>query len=160
MPSPPRGTDRHAVHDVTRVTVGFSKALLTDLDALLPAGTVLVLEEPDVIEAREVIARVAAHPCVAGVIPAATQDEPRAERLAERVHRPPRARAVIPAVEYGVVGAAVLADAWGLPGARTAAARTLRDKVAMRAAADLGGLAQPRWMVAASASDVEGFRAR
>lgn len=159
MPSP-SGPEHHVAHNVTHVTVGFSKALLTDLDALLPAGAVLVLEEPDVIATRDVLTWVAALPSVAGVIPAATQDEPRAERLVECVHRPPGVRAVIPAVEYGVVGAAVLADAWGLPGARPAAARTLRDKVAMRAAADAGGLAQPLWAVAMSVRDVEEFRAR
>lgn len=152
--------DRRAAPDVTHVAVGFSKGLLTDLDTLLPAGAVLVLEEPDVIEARGVLAKVKAHPCVAGVMAAATQDEPQAERLAELLDRPPRVRAVIPAAEYGVVGAAVLAHAWGLPGAGPTAARTLRDKIAMRTAADAGRLAQPRWMIAGSVSHVEDFRDR
>jgi biotin carboxylase len=160
MPSSPRRPDRQAAADVTHVVVGFSNGVLTEMDGLLPAGAVLVLEEPDIIEARGVLAKVKAHPCVAGIMAAATQDEPRAERLAELVHRPPRVQAVIPAVEYGVVGAAVLAHAWGLPGAGPAAARTLRDKIAMRAAADAGGLAQPRWIIAGTVRDVEEFRDR
>jgi biotin carboxylase len=160
MPSSPRRPDRQAAPDVTHVVVGFSKGILADLDELLPAGAVLVLEEPDVIEARGVLAKVKAHPCLAGIMAAATQDELHAERLTELVHRPPRVQAVIPAVEYGVVGAAVLAHAWGLPGAGPAAARTLRDKIAMRAAADAGGLAQPRWMIAGTVRDVEEFRDR
>ena len=41
-----------------------------------------------------------------------------------------------------------------------AAARTLRDKIAMRAAADSCGLAQPRWMIAESVRDVDEFRGR
>jgi len=158
--SSPHGPDCGAAPDVTHVVVGFSNGVLTDLDELLPAGAVLILEEPDVIEARSVLAKVKAHPCVAGIMAAATQDEPQAERLTELLHRPPRVQAVIPAVEYGVVGAAVLAHAWGLPGAGAAAARILRDKIAMRAAADAGGLAQPRWMIAGTARDVEEFRER
>ena len=150
MPSsPPR---------VSHVAVGFSKALLTDLDQLLPPGTVLVLEEPEVIAARDAVTKAKAHPCVAAVQAAPTQDEPRAERLVKLIRRPPRVKAVIPAVEYGVVGAAVLADAWQLPGAGPSAARILRDKIAMRSAATT--LDQPRWMVAGSPGDVANFRAR
>jgi biotin carboxylase len=152
--------DRRAAVGVTHVAVGFSKSLLTELDELLPDGALLILEEPDIIEARSVLEKIEAHPCVAGVIAAATQDEPRAEHLARVVARPPHLQAVFPAMEYGVVGAAALAHAWGLPGAGPAAARILRDKIAMRAAADAGGLAQPRWMVAESARDVERFRDR
>ena len=158
--SSPRGPDRRAAPGVTHVAVGFSQALLTDLDELLPAGSVLVLEEPDVIEARGVLAKARAHPCVAGIMAAATQDELHAERLAESLPRPPRVRAVIPAVEYGVVAAAVLAHAWGRPGAGPAAARTLRDKIAMRAAADASRLAQPQWRIAEAVRDVEEFRDR
>jgi biotin carboxylase len=160
MSSSPRRTNRRAVPDVTHVLVGFSKGVLTDLDDLLPAGALLVLEEPDVIRARSALEKAKAHPCVAGIVAAATQDEPHAERLTELFRRPPRVQAVIPAVEYGVVGAAVLANAWGLPGAGPAAARTLRDKIAMRAAADARGLAQPRWMIAETVRDVEEFRDR
>jgi biotin carboxylase len=160
MSSSPRRTDRRAAPDVTHVLVGFSKGVLSDLDDLLPAGAVLVLDEPDVIKARGALEKAKAHPCVAGIMAAATQDEPRAERLTELLDRPPRVQAVIPAVEYGVVGAAVLARAWGLPGAGPAAARTLRDKIAMRAAADAGGLAQPEWRIAEAVGDVEEFRDR
>lgn len=160
MLSLPRGPELAAAADVTHVSVGFSQALLTDLDTLLPSDAVLVLEEPDVIEARDVRERITTHPCVAGLLAAATQDEPEAERLIPLLNRPPNVRAVIPAVEYGVVGAAVLADAWGLPGAGTAAARTLRDKISMRTAAEASRLAQPRWMIANSVRDVEEFRSR
>jgi biotin carboxylase len=158
MSSTRRGPERRATSDVTHVTVGFSKALLSDLDAQVPPGTVVVLEEPDIIVARNVLAKIAAHPCVANVVPAATQDEPGAEHLVEQVQRPRAVRAVIPAMEYGVVGAAALADAWGLPGAGLPAARTLRDKFAMRLAAERAGLAQPLWTIAEGVDDVERFR--
>jgi biotin carboxylase len=158
MPSSPRAANRRAAPGVTHVLVGFSKGVLADLDGLLPAGTLLVLDEPDVIEARGALEKAKAYACVAGVMAAPTQDEPHAERLTELIDRPPRVRAVIPAVEYGVVGAAVLARAWGLPGAGPAAACILRDKIAMRLAAGAGGLAQPRWAIARTVRDVEEFR--
>jgi biotin carboxylase len=161
MSSPRRpDPDHRAAPDVTHVVVGFSRGVLTDLDELLPAGAVLVLEEPDIIEARGALQKAKAHPCVAGIMAAATQDEPHAERLTELLQRPTRVQAVIPAVEYGVVGAAVLAHAWGLPGAGPTAARTLRDKIAMRVAAGAGGLAQPRWMIAETVHDVDELRDR
>ena len=160
MLSPPRRTNRRAAPDVTHVLVGFSKGVLTDLDDLLPAGAVLVLDELDVIKARGAFEKARAHPCVAGIMAAPTQDEPHAERLTQLLDRPPRVQAVIPSVEYGVVGAAVLAHAWGLPGAGPAAARTLRDKIAMRAAADASLLAQPQWRIAEAVRDVEEFRDR
>lgn len=145
---------------VTHVLVGFSKGVLADLDKLLPAGAVLVIDEPDVIEARGAIEKAKAFPCVAGIRLAPTQDEPHAERLVTLLERPARAEAVIPAVEYGVVGAAVLARAWGLPGAGPAAARTMRDKIAMRTVAGAAGIAQPQWAVAEAAGDVAAFRDR
>ena len=90
MSSSPRRPDRRAAPDLTHVAVGLSKTLVTDLDELPPAGTVLVLEEPDTINARSVLATVKAHPCVAGVVAAAKPDEPQAARLTELIHRPPR----------------------------------------------------------------------
>jgi biotin carboxylase len=65
--------------------------------------------------------------------------------------------AVLPGVEYGVVGAAALAEHLGLPGASLPAARLLRDKVELRTAAGRAGLAQPQWREARSARDVRDF---
>ena len=152
--------DRRAAPGVTHVLVGFSKGVLADLNDLLPVGAVLVLEEPDVIEARGAVDKAQAFPCVAGIVPAPTQDEPCAERLTDLIRRPPNVRAVIPAVEYGVVAAAVLAHSWGLPGAGSTAARILRDKIVMRVTAQRGWLPQPQWMTAETAGDVERFRDR
>lgn len=130
---------------VTHVLVGFSAGLLADLDRLLPARSVLVLEEPAVIAARNAGELAARYGCVAELRPAPTQDEERPERLVAAVPRPPALRAVIPAVEYGVVGAAALAEAWDVPGAGTAAARVMRDKALLRGTAGPGGVDQPDW---------------
>ena len=145
---------------VTHVAVGLSVALLTDLERLLPERSVLVLDEPDTIRARRGRERVSGFACVAGLVEAPTQDEAGAERLAALLPRPQRLRAVIPALEYGVVAAAALADAWGVPGAGVTAARTLRDKSLLRAAAGKHGIEQPEWEVVESADAVDAFRGR
>ncbi|MFE5399471.1 ATP-grasp domain-containing protein [Streptomyces sp. NPDC056568] len=145
---------------VSHVLVGYSAQLMAEVDRLLPPGSVLVVEEPHVIAARDVHTAAAAHRCVAAVLPAPTQDEVRADELAGLVPRPPGVRAVMPAVEYGVVAAAALAAAWGLPGAGTGAARLLRDKLALRRAAARGSLSQPAFTEATGPAEVDALRSR
>ncbi|WP_456786151.1 ATP-grasp domain-containing protein [Cellulomonas sp. P5_C5] len=140
------------------VAVGFSRALLTDLDGLVPPRSVLVLEEPDVIAARRAAAVIDSFACAGALLPAPTQDEDGARRFASTLDRPEGVRAVVPAVEYGVVVAAALAEAWGLPGAGVAAAQVLRDKARLRAAVD-GAVLQPDWLVVSTPEEVDQFRA-
>ncbi|GBQ03696.1 hypothetical protein SSP531S_51710 [Streptomyces spongiicola] len=144
---------------VTHVLVGYSPVMLAKLDERLPAGSVLVLEEPAVIDARGITALAERHPCVAALFPAPSQDEADPDRVVRAVPRPAGVRAVVPVVEYGVVVAAALAEAWGLPGAGPEAARVLRDKGLLRAALAGSGIAQPDWAVVESAGQVAGFRA-
>ncbi|MEV7200177.1 ATP-grasp domain-containing protein [Streptomyces griseoluteus] len=144
---------------VTHVLVGYSPVMLGKLDGLLPVGSVLVLEEPDVIEARGLAGLSDRHACVAALLPAPTQDEAHPERLVRAVPRPPQVRAVVPVVEYGVVTAAALAEEWGLPGAGVKAAHLLRDKGLLRAALTGTGTLQPDWAPATGPETVAAFRA-
>ncbi|MBI1758462.1 MAG: ATP-grasp domain-containing protein [Actinobacteria bacterium] len=150
----------HCLHGVTHVMVGYSAQLMAEVDRLLPAASVLIVEEPHVIKARDVHRAAAAHPCVAGVLAAATQDEARAYALAGSVPRLPGVRAVVPTLEYGVVAAAALANAWGLPGGGVEAARVLRNKLELRRAAARRGIAQPEFAEATGPADVDALRAR
>ncbi|MEV1156023.1 ATP-grasp domain-containing protein [Micromonospora chokoriensis] len=145
---------------VTHVLVGYSSALLPVLDRLLPAGSVLVLEEPDLIAARGIEAAAAKQPCVAALLPAPIQDEQHPGRTIVRIARPRALRAVLPGVEYAVVTAAALADVWCRPGANLPAARRLRDKGLLRAAVIGAGIDQPEWEMVTGPEDVERFRAR
>ncbi|MFC8223971.1 ATP-grasp domain-containing protein [Streptomyces sp. NPDC057362] len=145
---------------VTHVLVGYSALLLSELDRLLPADSVLVIEEPHIIDARCVDQAVSRHRCVSAVRAASTQDEHNAENLGRVVARPPRVRAVLPGVEYAVVTAAALADAWGLPGAGIRAARILRDKLELRRAVSAHSLAQPAFTEATRPADVRDWRER
>ncbi|MEU3609668.1 ATP-grasp domain-containing protein [Streptomyces sp. NPDC035033] len=144
---------------VTHVLVGYSPVMLAKLDEQLPPDSVLVLEEPAVIGARGITALAERHPCVAALFPAPSQDETDPHRVVEAVPRPAGVRAVVPVVEYGVVVAAALAEAWGLPGAGLEAARVLRDKGLLRAALADSGIAQPDWALAEHAGQVADFRA-
>ncbi|MEV6163353.1 ATP-grasp domain-containing protein [Streptomyces sp. NPDC052052] len=144
-------------HPVTHVLVGYSPVMLGKLDHLLPADSVLVLEEADVIEARGLDGLADRHACVAGLLPAPTQDDIHPERLVRAVSRPPGVRAVVPVVEYAVVTAAALAEEWGLPGAGLKAALALRDKGLQRAALDGTDLAQPAWSEVTGPGDLAAF---
>ncbi|GEK22855.1 ATP-grasp domain-containing protein [Cellulomonas xylanilytica] len=143
---------------IETIAVGFSRALLSDLEGLVPARSVLVLEEPDVIAARRVESIIDSFACAGALLAAPTQDEDDARRFAATLERPDGVGAVVPAVEYGVVVAAALADAWGLPGAGVAAAETLRDKARLRATVS-GDVLQPDWSVVSTADEVDRFRA-
>ncbi|MFD5493150.1 ATP-grasp domain-containing protein [Streptomyces sp. NPDC001812] len=143
---------------VTHVLVGYSPVMLGKLDGRLPAGSVLVLEEPAVIAARGIAGLADEHPSVAALLPAPSQDERNPERIGSTVPRPPRVRAVVPVVEYGVVVAAALAEEWGLPGAGPKAARVLRDKGLLREALAGSGVDQPAWALVAGPEEVAAFR--
>lgn len=146
--------------DVTHVLVGFGKGIAAALDLLLPTGSVLLVEEDDVVAARNIEARLPALPCVREIRRAPIHDEHDLRAVVVGIPRPPRVRAVIPATEYAVVAAAALAEAWGLPGAGVRAASVLRDKIELRRIADSAGLPQPRWQEAYGPGDVAAFRAR
>jgi biotin carboxylase len=150
-----------AVQAVSHIVVGFGSGLLAELDKVLPQGTVCVLEDRDVIAARNVRARLAAFRCVAELVEAPTQQEQGLDDLVAALPMLPAAgvRAVLPAVEYGVVAAAAIAEAAPLPGAGVGAARILRDKIRLREAAALSGLPQARWAEASGPDDVRSFRA-
>lgn len=138
--------------------IGYSLALTRELDRLLPPRSVVIVEEPHVVAARDVLAETASIASVASVVAAPTQSEGDSHLLAGIVGRPPGLRAVVPTVEYGVVAAAALAEAWDLPGAGVRAARVLRDKLRLREVAAAAGIAQPRWREATGAGDVAAFR--
>jgi len=149
-----------SLHDnVTHVLVGYGAWILPELEERLPERSVLILEEPSVVEARGAREMAARFRCVAELLEAPTQDEEHPERIVAALPRPPRVRAVIPAVEYGVVSAAALAEAWGVPGAGLAAARVFRDKALLRTVAGKAGLAQPEWAGVQGPDEVERFRA-
>ncbi|MET9403085.1 ATP-grasp domain-containing protein [Kitasatospora sp. NPDC002965] len=142
--------------EVTHVVVGFSVGLLNQLERVLPPGSVLVVEEPTICEARDVAGQLPRFRCAAGFVAAPVQNG--TVRLADHVDRPDAVRAVLPALEYTVVPAAELAEAWGLPNGGPDAVRLFRDKSLLREATQPAGIAQPDWQRIDGPEEVARFR--
>lgn len=139
------------------VLIGFGKILLTRLDELLPAGSVVVVEDPDVIRKRSVEQEVGRLACVGALLPAPYHQSLECVDAAVS-HLGDRAvEAVLPGLEYGVRAAAALAARLGLPGATPAAAACLTDKLRLREAAAAGGLRSPEWTEVFGPGDVRRF---
>ncbi|HLJ08299.1 MAG TPA: hypothetical protein VKX24_07160, partial [Acidimicrobiia bacterium] len=142
------------------VLVGFSLNVLDRVSGALPAGSVLVIEEPDIIEKRRVTELAARFPAVGDILPWPYQDLTALHRLLAGEPRLGRARAVVPGVEYAVGPASVLASALGRPGAGLRAGAAYRDKYELRLLAASAGIANPEFALASGPADVEAFMRR
>ena len=157
MTEPARGPLAIGANEV--LLMGCSLSLLDAWADLLPEGSVLVVEEPDVIRKRRLDRRLSGYPAVAHLVACRYQDPTDLWALLEQEHRLRPARAVVPGVEYAVRPAAALASARGLPGAGTEAARVLRDKHLLRLVATAAGLRNPAFTLARTPEDAEAFAA-
>jgi biotin carboxylase len=141
------------------VLVGFGRQSLSHFDRFLPARSVIVAEDPDVIVKRRVAERARSYACVRDVIPARYhQDGQCVDAVVRHCHGMPVA-AVIAGVEYGVPAAAAIAAALGLPGASPRAAEILSDKLRMREITSAAGIYNPQWRQVRDASEVSDFAA-
>ncbi|MFF4807342.1 ATP-grasp domain-containing protein [Micromonospora chersina] len=127
------------------VVVGGSFGSLRWFDQELPPGSVVLVEEPDVIRRRGLERFAAGLPMIARLVPAEYQTGFDADALLAREPGLAAARLVLPGLEYAVGAAARLADRLGLPGAGVAAADVFSDKHRMRLLADATGLANPAY---------------
>ena len=144
---------------ITHAVAGFG-GILGPLDHVLPAGSVLVVEEPELIAARGLRDRIGDHPCLGMLVPGHIHAEDDPAGLIQAIERPESLRAVIPANEYGVVAGARLAHAWRVPGAGVKAALAFRDKARLRMTAHGHGIAQPAWQLVEDPEAVAEFRDR
>lgn len=140
---------------VETVMVGYSSTLVKTLGAEVPAGSILIIDEPEVIENRDVLARVKNSSAIADVVALPIHREHDASEYAA-LPRPQNVTSVVAPTDYGVVWGARLADEWGLPGQGLGAARALRSKAILRARMD-GVVVQPKWAVADSLGTVQSF---
>uniref|UniRef100_A0AAU3GR53 ATP-grasp domain-containing protein n=1 Tax=Streptomyces sp. NBC_01401 TaxID=2903854 RepID=A0AAU3GR53_9ACTN len=137
--------------------VGYNAAYLRAIDGSVPSGSVVVIEEPDIIRKRELQDAAAAFDCLDRIVPAAYQQSDRALDLAVDLSAARQVAAVVPGLEYAVPAAAALAEKLGLPGATEAAAQALRDKVRLREVAGAGGVRNPRWREVHGPEDILDF---
>jgi biotin carboxylase len=141
--------------------VGFGRSLLSHLNRFLPPGSVIVVEDPDIIEKRGVHAERQSIPCLREVLPAQYHQSLDCVDavVSYCAGTGTQVSAVLAGLEYGVAGAAALADRLGLPGAGPGAATALTDKLLMREAAAAAGILVPEWREVRGPQDVAEFAA-
>ncbi|MEH1169217.1 ATP-grasp domain-containing protein [Micromonospora sp. CPCC 205539] len=142
------------------VMMGSALDLLRGLGELLPAGSVVLLEEPDLIRRNDLDRRCAALPIVSRLVAAEYQTGLDPAALLAREPGLADARLVLPGQEYGVVAAAGLADALGLPGAGVKAAEIFTDKHQMRLTAAAAGLINPAFALVGTPAEATAFARR
>jgi biotin carboxylase len=138
------------------VLVGFVGVAMIGFAPIQPAGSVIFVEEPDVIRKREVWDKVAGSALVRDLIPWEFHLPGKADEFFH-AHRDLNPAAVIALSEYGTPFAARLAERYGLPGATFGAARILRDKALLRQVSRAAGIANPESARVRSAADVLAF---
>ncbi|MCM0677324.1 ATP-grasp domain-containing protein [Micromonospora phytophila] len=142
------------------IMVGASLGMLRLFSEELPAGSVVLVEEPDVIERRGLAHKARAMPFISRVVPAEYQTGLDAQALVAREPGLSAARLVMPGLEYAVGGAARLAAALGLPGAGPEAADIFSDKHRMRLLAADAGLTNPDFALVDSPDEATAFARR
>lgn len=137
--------------------VGYSRGHLAGLDDVLPARSVVVIEEPDIIRKRSVLEATGRLACVSEVVPAAYHQASEFLEAGLAIHERRGVDAVMPGIEYAVEAAAALAARLGLPGASEGAARTLRDKLRLREVTSQAGVRNPQWREVKGPQDLVSF---
>jgi biotin carboxylase len=140
------------------LVVGYVGVTLTAIARFQPAGSVIYLEEPDVIRKRDVRAHLAGVPFVAEVI-AWEYLRPGAADEFFNAHPGLDPVAVIPAIEYATTFAARLSERYGLSGAGLGAAEIMRDKILLRQVTRAAGIANPASAEVGGPGDVSAFLA-
>lgn len=141
------------------VLVGFVGAALPSLAELQPAGSVIFVEEPDVVRKRQVRDKVAGSPLVRELIEWEFHLAGKADEF-YNAHKDLDPAAIVPLVEYATPFAARLAERYVLPGASLGAAQILRDKALLRQVSRAAGIANPESARVDSPADVLAFMAR
>jgi biotin carboxylase len=139
---------------VTLLLIGYNDGVLTALDGVWPEASVVVLEERDLWEGKQLAAKAARHPSLAEVRFGCYQQD---DQYLDVVVGIPLITAVAPGLEYAVEAAATAAEALDLPGAGSKAAGVLRDKLRLREAAAAAGMPGPAFQEVRSAADIARF---
>ncbi|MFF4268917.1 ATP-grasp domain-containing protein [Streptomyces sp. NPDC001536] len=143
--------------DAQVVFVGYNAAYLRAIDGSVPSGSVVVIEEPDIIRKRELQDAAGRFDCLDRIVPASYQQSTEALDLAAELTAVRPVAAVVPGLEYAVPATAALAEKLGLPGATEQAAQALRDKVRLREVSGAAGVRNPRWREVFGPADILDF---
>jgi biotin carboxylase len=139
------------------VFVGYNAAYLRAIDEHVPEGSVVVLEEPDIIRKRDLPGAAERFRSLDRIVPACYQQSGEALEVGAELAAARPVAAVVPGLEYAVPAAAALAEKLGLPGATEQAALALRDKIRLREVTSAGGVRNPRWREVFGPDDILAF---
>jgi biotin carboxylase len=144
---------------VPTLLIGCNPDQVEALNAELPARSVTLLEEPDIIRKKRLECLAQRLECLAEVVPCRYHEANDFLRVGVDAHTCKRFEAVVPGREYAVPAAAALAHRLGLPGASEPAAATLRNKLRLRAVTSRAGIRNPEWREVRTVEDVRSFAA-
>jgi biotin carboxylase len=140
------------------IMVGFVPVAVTSLAEFQPEGTVIVVDEPDVIRKRELRPKADEAPVVRELIAWEYQLEGAADEF-YNTHPDLNPAAIAPLQEYATPFAARLAERYGLPTGGYGALRTLRDKALLRRVSAAAGILNPESVEVTSPDEVRAFMA-
>jgi len=138
------------------IIVGYAGVLLAALTEIQPEGSVIFVEEPDVVRKRGLREQVPGLALTRELVEWEYGVPGEADEF-HRAHPGLEPAAVIPVVEYATPFAARLAELYGLPGTGFVAAQILRDKRLLRRASAAAGIANPASVPVTSPADVLAF---
>ena len=124
------------------IVVGFNHAILNALQAMIPTGSVILIEEPEIIETRGLFEEVKAFPVVDRLLAVDYLNDATADALVASIDAQ-TVNSVIPVKEYTTPFAARLAERLGLPGAGYGASLAMRDKNRLRIVTAAHGVNNP-----------------
>ncbi len=141
------------------VMVGFVPVAVTSLAQFQPAGSVIVVDEPDVIRKRELGPKAEEAPVVRELIAWEYQLEGAADAF-YNAHPDLDPVAIAPLQEYATPFAARLAERYGVPTGGYGALRILRDKAVLRRVSRAAGILNPESVEVTGPDGVRAFMAQ
>jgi biotin carboxylase len=136
--------------------VGYDGLAVFAFDGLLAPGSMIFIEEPEVVRKRRIREITANFPLVRDVIEWEHILPGKADEFFH-AHRDLDPAAVLPMTEYATPFAARLAERFGLPGAGLGAALIMRDKELLRRVSGAAGVHNPEMAPVDDPSDVVTF---
>ncbi|MGW4056978.1 ATP-grasp domain-containing protein [Amycolatopsis sp. NPDC004747] len=138
------------------LVVGFVTPVLMALTGAEPDGSVVLVEEPDVVRKRDLRPKLAGSALVRELVEWEHTRPGSADEF-HAAHPDLDPVAVVPLTEYATPFAARLAERYGVPGASLGAAQILRDKAVLRRVSAAAGLANPESVTVTGPADVLAF---
>ncbi|MEU7607543.1 ATP-grasp domain-containing protein [Streptomyces sp. NPDC041003] len=138
------------------LVVGFVGVTMAAIGEFQRDGSVVYVEEPDVVRKRGVRDQIDGVAFVRGLIEWEYHLTGKADEFFN-AHPGLAPAAVVPAIEYATPFAARLAERYGLPGAGLGAAQILRDKALLRRVSAAAGIANPASVPVRGPADVLAF---